>query len=37
MTRVLTEAARLAAIIAFCWAVCALAMALEPFAMIGAA
>jgi len=37
MIRVLRDAASLAAIITFVWAVCSLAAALEPFAMRGAA
>lgn len=35
MARVLRETFALAAIIAFCWAVIALATALEPFALTG--
>lgn len=37
MIRVVRDTLALAAVIAFCWAVCALAGALEPLALAGAA
>ena len=37
MTRLARASLELAAVAAFCWAVCALAAALEPLAMPGAA